>query len=395
MSDTTPYPSRLLTPRQRMLGFAAIMASVFSAGITLGITVPLLALVMEREGYAPTVIGVSSSIQLAALMVASALAPLIARRIGLVPALLLGSALTMAGLMILSLIPTLLVIILARILVGIGNALDWVLSEVWVSASPVSEATRGRLIAIYGTVFSGGIAIGPLVLRAVGTQDQTAFYVALGLVLVATLPVIAARRVAPPVAGGQSPTGLLTVIAAAPLLAGFAAMEGYLEGALSALLPLQGLRQGLTEGDAVLLLTAFGVGSMVLMVPAGYLADRVNRMGLAVALVAMTALALAATVPLAGQFWPQMMVWFLIGGTIGALYTITLTMIGERFAAGDLSNANAALILCYTLGSIVGPGVGGVALDMAPETGLIWATAGMAALFLTGLAGLWAWRRGR
>ena len=74
------------------------------------------------------------------------------------------------------------------------------------------------------------------------------------------------------------------------------------------------------------------------------------------------------------------------GGITMGIYTIGLTLIGERFKGGQLVGANAAYVILYSLGLLMGPATEGVALDAWNPHGLLVALGGICAayaLFLT------------
>jgi MFS family permease len=136
------------------------------------------------------------------------------------------------------------------------------------------------------------------------------------------------------------------------------------------LLPLYGLRSGIGQEAAVWMLTIFVVGSIVFQIPLGALADRVDRRRLFLTCVAATALGCAVLPQVIGWtpgLWILMLLW---GGLIGSFYTLTLTLLGQNFATGDLAVANAAFILAYDLGGAAGPVLGGAALDLWDPHGL-------------------------
>ena len=60
------------------------------------------------------------------------------------------------------------------------------------------------------------------------------------------------------------------------------------------------------------------------------------------------------------------------GGIVTAIYPVALTMAGDRFRGGELVAANAAIIIAYGLGGLVGPGLGGAAMDLIGPRGLFW-----------------------
>jgi hypothetical protein len=61
-------------------------------------------------------------------------------------------------------------------------------------------------------------------------------------------------------------------------------------------------------------------------------------------------------------------------------------MAGDRFRGGALVAANAAVVMSYGLGSLLGPALGGVAMDL-------WDPHGLLALFALAFAGLVATAR--
>ena len=47
-------------------------------------------------------------------------------------------------------------------------------------------------------------------------------------------------------------------------------------------------------------------------------------------------------------------------------------MAGDRFRGGELVSVNAAMIMAYGLGALVGPPLGGSAMDLDDPQGLLW-----------------------
>ena len=74
-----------------------------------------------------------------------------------------------------------------------------------------------------------------------------------------------------------------------------------------------------------------------------------------------------------------MFVW---GGIVAGLYTLSLTIIGQRFQGGGLVTANAALVMLYGGGAVIGPFAGGVAMGLWNPHGLIVIFSASAGLFV-------------
>ena len=75
---------------------------------------------------------------------------------------------------------------------------------------------------------------------------------------------------------------------------------------------------------------------------------------------------------------------FVWGGVVAALYTVGLAHLGSRLTGRDLASANAAFVLCYGLGMVLGPQVIGIGMDLFGADGFGWSLA----LFFAAYIGL-------
>ncbi len=82
-----------------------------------------------------------------------------------------------------------------------------------------------------------------------------------------------------------------------------------------------------------------------------------------------------ATLPPVGIF----VLLMVLGGLVAGLYTVGLAHLGSRFRGADLAQANAAFVVFYSIGLIVGPPLGGAGMDLWPPHGL---PATLAVMFL-------------
>jgi MFS family permease len=61
---------------------------------------------------------------------------------------------------------------------------------------------------------------------------------------------------------------------------------------------------------------------------------------------------------------------FVWGGFITGIYAIGLAHLGSNFKGGELASANAAFATLYAIGTMAGPGLGGVGMDLWNPQGL-------------------------
>ena len=132
------------------------------------------------------------------------------------------------------------------------------------------------------------------------------------------------------------------------------------------------------------------VGAIFFQYPVGWLADRFDRGWLLVACVATTTAAMAFFPwllpgaagpwwsPAALALWTVVVVW---GGTMGATFTVGLTLLGERFRNVELVAGNAVYSLLFGLGGLAGPFLAGAAMDRFGPPGFPASLIAVAALY--------------
>jgi hypothetical protein len=252
---------------------------------------------------------------------------------------------------------------------SVGFALPWLAGETWINSVSV-EATRGRVIAVYAIAFFLGFSIGPLTLQTIGLMGLWPFLAGAIGTGVACIPILLARRLAPEFCHDGS-RNLLSAFWLTPAAMSAAFIGGFAEISNLSLIPNVALEAGLSQHDALSLLSVMTLGGIFLQFPIGWLSDKVSRFAVTVALalafiVLVLTLPLVLTTPLAART-----VTFLLGGVILGFYTLGLAVVGERVGANDLAAANAAFLVMYQAGSILGPLAAGVAMTMAPVTGFV------------------------
>jgi len=375
--EATPAP---LTPAQRRRGLTAVLLGMTVIGINVGLFNPLIALNLENQGVSTTFNGINAALPYIAAILFAPLVPRLASRMGLLGILLLAGAIDVAVILAFTLSADLWVWMGLRFLMGLGMLFHWVGSEIWVNAA-VTDQNRGKIIGLNGALFSVGMVCGPLVLGAIGSSGNLPFYVSAGLICGAMAPLFLVFGCAPD-AGGKHRTRLLAAIrhAPTPMLSAF--IQGILFVALFVQLPIYGLRSGLDEIEAVTLLSALVVGGIVSPVPIGWLADHMDRRLL---LIVCGAVMLLAVLLLPLVFhntwlaWTLLMIW---GGAGGGLYTLGLVRLGELFGPAQLGAATAAFVMTTHIGSIAGPIMAGIGMDLWNPDGFIVAMAVSAAGFV-------------
>jgi MFS family permease len=370
--------------RARNTSLVAILTTCTASGIGMGLTLPLLGLILERRGYPGTVNGLNLATGGLAAILVTPYVPRWIQKFGTAQYLAAMLAIVAAAFVAIYEAPNLWFWFPIRFVLSAALNSLFVVSEFWINQL-ADEKNRGRMVALYAVCLSGGIGVGPAMLGLIGTRGITPFLAGAGMMLLALIPVVLARRAAPRIETHvpQSMLGLLR-IAPAALLAAF--VFGSIDAGMAGLLPVYGVRLGYGESQAALFVTAISIGGLLLQYPIGYLADHMDRQKLLTICAFSGVIGAAATPFLVHMPMALYMLLALWGGLVTGIYTIGLTLIGERFKGDQLIGANTAYVILYSVGLLVGPAAEGVALDVWNPHGLVVALGGICgiyALFLT------------
>jgi MFS family permease len=366
-TDANPLPT---SAGERRWGLAAAIASVTVFGLSIGQGAPLLPLLLEARGINVTLNGLNAGAAFVGVIVGPLLAPRCVRWLGVRNFLLVCFGIDIALTLALKAFDGIAAWFVLRALLGLVGSSVFTAGEAWINML-AGDKGRGRIIGLYAAALSAGFGTGPLVLSLSGIQGWSPFIANAAITAMAALPLLGAGDGAGSVGRGRGASPL-TMFARAPLIVGVVAIFGLFEAALMALLPIWGLRIGLSVQVAAATLSAVYFGSIVLQVLIGWLSDRFSRIAalrMCAAVGLVGALLVASVTP---SPWVLFCVLFAWGGIASGIYPVALSMAGDRFRETELVTVNAAMIIAYGCGALVGPALGGLAMDLRSPQGLPW-----------------------
>lgn len=359
-------------------GIAAAVGGVTIVGIVIGLGMPLLSVVMENRGYSAAQIGTNTAVSGLAALAAAPLATPIAMRFGVAMTLVASMLISAAAFAAFFPVDGFWIWALLRFVLSFAVTLVFILSEFWITSAAPPER-RGFFLGIYATVLSLGFAAGPLIFAWAGSGGFLPFGIAVTIMSLAIIPVLAARDRSPAIMADEHKP-FAPFLFAAPAATGAALLFGAVDTAIYSLLPIHATGMAMPERDAALLLTAMGLGNVLLQLPIGQLSDKLRDRRVLLLALALFGLAGTAAIAFAGANWTflalVMLVW---GGSIAGLYTVGLAHLGARFSGADLASANAAFVFCHAIGMLIGPQLTGLAMEASPSIGF---PSALAVLFL-------------
>lgn len=371
---TTAMPSR----GRRLLSIGAVIAAATTFGLTYSLSAPLIAADLAARGYSETFIGANAAMHAVGVLLVAPVLPWIAAWVG-------ARQLTVAALVLAAVILLLFVAwpqawawFPLRVALGITAEALFVMSETWANLLS-DERTRGRTMAIYTAALSVGMMLGPAVLSVLGAGNP-AFIAGAAICVFAVVFVISPLVVAP---GRAAPEHVhpARYLRLAPIAIAATVLNAAVETAGLSFISLYAAGIGWSEQRGLQLLSVLMLGAIVLQLPIGWLADKLDRRRLTLGL-AWIAAATALLWPFAlREPWIAFALVFVWGGLFVGIYTVMVTLVGSRFRGGDLVGVYAVMGLAWGVGALIGPSIAGVAMQGSAQFGLPVMIAVMCAAF--------------
>jgi MFS family permease len=350
--------------KENLRGVTLIVAMAFAFGATFGLTTPLLSLVMESWGVRKAVIGANAAMPGLAALFLAPLFPALAARLGLRPLLYVCLTVLVGTLLIFPLLTGLWIWFPLRFVNGAAAIGLFVISEFWIN-SVALDATRGRIIAIYTTAISLGWMLGAMLLPAFGIQGWSPFVAGAFFIVLAGIPLLF-LKVAPPPIQDHTHFRFRSFLSEAPLASGAVLISGVLYMGGAALLPAYALMMGLDTAAAARTVAWLAFGQLALPLITGVMLDRYAHRQVLLFLAVAGCVLFWLFPVLFGHTVSRAVALFLMGGLVMSLYSISLTLLGDRFKGAHLAGAMAGVTIMFSIGELFGPVLVGVAMDVRP-----------------------------
>lgn len=359
------------------IGASCNLIATFLVCLSMGMTAVLFPVGLEKQAMSTSSIGVIMSLETIASFLICFVLPMLLRKIGMTLGLLSTALIRIPPVLFMVFSQDAILWTLAIFINAAGAFTFLLLTQTWINA--INFQNRAVWMAIFSTSMSLGLAagaalvshmenssdvwilllewlwlpIGGLFGRASVTITELEFIVSIGFSLLAIVPILIAYRHIPKFSFANYP-GIWSTIKQCKGPMYSIAMAGVSMFGVTAFITLYGLKNGLTLTDAALLLTFFNLGAIILEIPIGYIADRFDSRYMIV-ICSFLCMVCAVYLPIAiyvnYQAWLLVFLW---GGVVGAIYSLALTIIGERFNDEELIAANAGYTVMEGAGGTLG-----------------------------------------
>lgn len=265
-----------------------------------------------------------------------------------------------------------------RFIAGIGCAMIWVVVESALMCSGDAH-NRGRLLAAYMMVYYLGTVLGQLLVSKLPTGLMEVLPWASGLILAAILPLLFTSIVSErSEAQGSTRVWPMLRLRQARLGVDGCIISGIVLGSLYGLMPLYLNHQGVSDAGIGYWMAVMVSAGILGQWPVGRLADRLGR--LPVLRVQVLVVILGCGAMLGGVAMGPAL--FILGAAGFTLYPVAMAWACEKVEHHQLVAMNQALLLSYTIGSLLGPAYTALLMQHLSDNLLFIMIAGVALLYL-------------
>ncbi|SOC00057.1 predicted MFS family arabinose efflux permease [Ureibacillus xyleni] len=351
---------------QRRFWILVLIVSI--SGFSQGMLLPLISVIFETDGVSSTLNGLNATGLYIGTLLISPFIEQPLRRFGYKPIIIVGGAVVFTALLMFPLWQNVMFWFVLRLLIGVGDHCLHYSTQTWLT-STAKQGNIGKSMAIYGLAFGVGFAVGPLMVPMVKVSQSLPFIVSSALCLFAWLFVFFIRNEKPEVLKGDSKETnsfsrykLSFKYAWVAFLPPF--VYGILETSLNALFPVYALRKDFDVSMVSIILASFSIGAIVTQIPIGILGDKIGRRK--VILIGMLVGAILFAV--GSQFEHSeilVLATFLVSGMfLGSLFSLGITYMADLTPKELLPTGNLLCGIFFSLGSLFGPFIGGLYLQL-------------------------------
>lgn len=345
--------------------FYILVFIVCVAGMSQGLLIPLLTTLLEVQGVPSSYNGMSAAALYVGILVMAPVCAPVVKRFGYKRSIVAGLLLTTAAVILFPLFSGFWIWTFLRFWVGVGDSLLHYATQLWITATaPALE--RGKRISQYGLAYGLGFGIGPLGMNLLEFGFFVPFTVLTIILVVASLVVQklddgAMNLTETEETGKQKEFGSIKQIYRIGLIALCPALlYGFLEAAIAGNFPVYALREGISKAWISVLISAFVWSSLATQVPLGIIGDRYGRKNVLIIVCFFGSIGMALIPFMVPNVYLLFITFALVGALVGSLFSLGLAYMIDILPSRFIPAANALAAVHFSVGSMLGPYVGGV-----------------------------------
>ncbi|WP_106494595.1 MFS transporter [Lentibacillus sp. Marseille-P4043] len=350
--------------------FWILISLVTISGFSQGMLLPLLAVILEQNGVPSSVNGLHATGLYVGVLLASPFMEKPMRKFGFKPIIVVGGLLVFISMALFPVWQALWFWFILRVTIGIGDNMLHFGTQTWITTTSAKE-DRGKNIALYGLFFGVGFTLGPLMTRLLSVNETLPFLLSALFSAVVWSGMFFVQNKWPVEEANSShatssfsrflQTGKIAWVALLPAFG-----YGFLEATLHGIFPIYGLRIGHHVDILALIIPCFAAGSLVSQLPLGILSDRIGRRKVLLYVLSAGVICFFFAAMLETSSIALFILFALAGMFVGSLFSLGISYMTDLLPGSLLPAGNLMVGIAFSIGSISGPYLGGLFLQVLP-----------------------------
>lgn len=349
-----------------VISLSALLLSIIFVQVGSGSLGPLDALSGLELGFTSTAIGYLGSAHFVGFFIGCVVSPYIVVRSGHSRAFAVMAAVSTISIILHPVVQEVWFWILLRLMSGFAVAGSYTVIESWLQ-SKLNKDNRGTVFSIYRMVDMTGTLLSQLVIAGLSPAHYISYNLIAVVAALALVPLALTQNTVPALPQTQKFRPLF-VFKLSPLAAVGVIVVGLTNSSFRMVAPVYAAQSGLNKSQIAVYLALAIVGGLVAQLPAGIIADKLNRR---FALTGFSILSACVCFLVSGNLVPEIFgipfVYigsFLFGFATLPIYSICASHASDFAKQDEMLAMSASLIFFYALGAVVSPSFAGYLIDV-------------------------------
>ncbi len=353
-----------------MKPFVLLLISCFLLMLGYGLSNILLPVRMQNDGIDLNNIGMVLSMLSVGFLLGAIYSRKLLQRVGHIRIFAMCGSLASVAILLSGLYPEPFILGCMRVVTGFCIACTNATIDSWLSDSATAK-NRGRILSINQMVIMSAIFSGQFLLNAAPITDITLFIICGMLFSLSITPIVISKQKGPQIKDSQS-MSLLTIFKLSPLGVISCFYCGVLYAGLLNMLPIFAHDNGIKDLNLSIFMGAAISGAILLQFPIAYWSDHFDRRKVMLAMV-LAIILVSFAVPLLislAMFNLTLLAIAIITGMAACLYPMSMSETFDKVLKEQILAAMSSLLLIYAVGSILGPYLASVVMDLFGSSAL-------------------------
>ncbi|RAI80082.1 MFS transporter [Macrococcoides goetzii] len=352
--------------------FIILTIIVSISGLTQGMLLPLIAIIFERDDVPSFINGLHASSLYIGVFLASLFLEGLLRKVGYKNLVVIGAIIIAISMSLFPVYKAMTFWFILRLLVGVGDNMLHFATQSWLTET-TPKHKLGRIISFYGLSFSLGFMAGPLLAKLYEVHTSLPFLLSAVFTLTASALVFMLKNEFPEdnhskISFKSTTINFGKVMKTSWVAFLFPMMYGILEACLNSNFPVYAMKQDIPVNLIIIILPAFSLGAIIFQVPLGMISDNMNRNILLTIVTFIGALLFMMCQIFSHSGYVLVGLFFITGIFVGSMYSLGVTFMTEITPKYLLPAGNLMCGLIFSIGSILGPILGGLVIQISHNT---------------------------